>query len=114
MDSLLRIMHLKTTTDSFVTYWADSQNPDEYPYVRSSSDRDAADIPTRETFNAAMLILEEQGALPVDSLVREMAKLFGFSRVGDNVNYAMLDGIEFAKKKGFIEEINGKIRKRIR
>ncbi len=114
MDSLLRIMHLKTTTDSFVTYWADSQNPDEYPYVRSSSERDASDIPTRETFNAAMLILEEQGALPIDSLVKEMAKLFGFSRVGDNVNYAMLDGIEYAKKKGFVEEINGKIRKRIR
>lgn len=112
MDNLLRIMHLKTTTDSFVTYWADNQDPEEYPYVRTSSDRDAADIPTREAFNAAMLILEEQGALPVDSLVREMAKLFGFSRVGDNVNYAMLDGIDYAKKKGFVEETNGRIRKK--
>ena len=59
-----------------------------------------------------MLILEEQGALPVDSLVREMAKLFGYSRVGDIVNYAMLDGIDYAKKKGFAEETNGRIRKK--
>lgn len=110
MDSLLRFMRLKTTNDSFVTYWAEGQDPESYPYVRCSSDRDAADIPTRETFNAAMLVLEEQGALPEDSLVREMAKLFGFSRVGDNVNYAMLDGIKYAKKKGFVEEVNGRIR----
>ena len=112
MDRLLHSMLLKTTRDSFITYWSDEQDPTNYPYIRYSNYRDAADIPTREAFNAALLVLEEQGALPVESLVKEMAKLFGFSRVGDNVSNAMLDGIDYAKEWKFVEEINGKIRKK--
>jgi len=108
---LLERMNMKTTRDTFLTYWRNDQNPEEYPFIRYSNERDATDIPTRESLNAAILVLEEQMSLPHASLIKEMAKLFGYSRVGDNVNFAMYNGIQYAKKLGLIEEVNGKIRK---
>ena len=111
IDTLLRQMQVKCTQDKYITYWKTDQDPELYPYIRCSNERDAADIPTCESFNAAMLVLDEQLSLPEDSLVKEMAKLFGYTRVGDNVQAAMLNGINFAKRKGLVEEVNGKVRK---
>ena len=109
MDSLVR--DLPYTNDSFYTLWDTDQDPGGYPFIRRSNEREAADIPTREAYNAALLVLEEQGALPEESLIREMAKLFGYSRVGDNVNNAMSDGIQYALSNGAAERVNDKIRK---
>jgi len=112
MNSLFKFAKFKTTKDSFVTYWKEDQDPDSYSIIRYSNAREASDIPVREACNAALLVLEEQGSQPSDSLIREMAKLFGYSRVGDNVYFAMLNGIEFAKKKGQIKEVGDRIKKK--
>ena len=109
LDSLIH--DLKTTSDTFLTVWGDDQDPDSYPFIRCSNERDAADIPICEVFNAAKLVLEEQGALPEENLIREMARLFGYSRVGDNVYKAMSDGIQYAVKAQAVERINDRIRK---
>ena len=37
-----------------------------------------------------------------------MAKIFGYTRVGDNVYYVMLSGIELAEKEGYLQEVNGR------
>ena len=113
IGTLLQGLDIQCTQDPhFVTYWKKDQDPETYPYIRRSNERDAADIPTRESVNAALLVLDEQLALPHDSLVKEMAKLFGYSRVGDNVSLAMENGIEFALRAGIIEEVEGKVRRR--
>ena len=79
--------------------------------MRCSNERDALDIPLREAYNAALLVLDEQIALPLDSLVKEMAKLFGYSRVGDNVYTAMSSAIGYAMSQGIVEKVDGKVRK---
>ena len=111
LRKLLGGMNLRSTKDPVVTYWKKDQDPDTYPYIRSSNERDALDIPVRESFNAAMLVLDEQLSLPHDSLVKEMAKLFGYSRVGDNVSASMTNGINHAKMLGLVEEVNGMVRR---
>ena len=77
--------------------------------IRQSNERDASHIPYEEAKNAAIHILDQQGSQPKDSLIREMAKLFGYSRVGDNVYYTMQKGIELAINKSLAEEFDGKI-----
>lgn len=110
MNNMIRAIQPRCTSGSFITYWRNDQDPDSYPHIRVSNERDATDIPPRETCNAALRILEEQGAQPAESLVHEMARLFGYNRVGDIVNAAMQEGIALAKGKGLVEEVNEKIR----
>ena len=110
MNGLIRDLRPSCTAGSFITYWRDDQDADSYPHIRVSNERDASDIPPQEACNAAVRILEEQGAQPADSLIREMAKLFGYSRVGDIVSAAMTEGIDLAKIRGLVEEENGKVR----
>ena len=110
LNSMIRAIRPRCTSGSFITYWRNDQDPDSYPHIRVSNERDASDIPPRETCNAALRILEEQGAQPVESLIHEMARLFGYNRVGDIVNAAMQEGVALAKEKGLIEEANKKVR----
>jgi hypothetical protein len=53
-----------------------------------------------EVANAAMYVLETQISLPVDDLVRETARVFGFHRTGKQVSNSMLDGIKLLVQKG--------------
>ena len=59
-------------------------------------------IPYEEAKNAALHVLDQQGAQPLESLIREMAKVFGYSRIGDNVYMTMMRGIELAHKRSLI------------
>ena len=112
MYDLLQKMGLHQTKEKdSVTYWTKEQSPDGYPFVRSSSERDVLDVPIQEARNAAVLVIEEQGALPMESLLSEMSKLFGYSRVGANVHAVMEDGVYLAIRKGLLEQSGGRVKK---
>ena len=108
MYYIIKRMNLKKTDNNGEVFWRHDQNPDEYQTIRCSNEREATYIPFEEARNAAIHVLNEQGAQPKESLVREMAKLFGYTRVGDNVYYVMLSGIELAEKEGRLQEVNGR------
>ena len=108
MYYIIKRMNLKKTDNNGEVFWRHDQNPDEYQSIRCSNEREATYIPFEEARNAAIHVLNEQGAQPKESLVREMAKLFGYTRVGDNVYYVMLSGIELAEKEGRLQEVNGR------
>ena len=105
-------LSLKYTDGLARTYWADDQDPDAYPFIRRTNERDASDIPLREILNAVLIILDRQIALPKEALIREMAGLFGYSRVGEIVRGAMLVGVDEAIEQGLAEEEGGKVRRR--
>lgn len=110
MKQLIANIGIKYTVDDAKTLWRDEQTPEEYKGFRSSNERDALHIPYEEARNAAVMILDQQGAQPQESLVREMSKAFGYSRVGDNVANVMTKGIELAKKEQYVIEENGKLK----
>ena len=60
-------------------------------------------IPAMESKNAAVYVLTQQGAMPFESLIREMGKVFGYYRTGDNVYMAMMSGVELAAKLDLID-----------
>ena len=106
MQSLINSMNLKTTEEIGPVYWKASQDPQTYSQIRYSNEREAMHIPDMESKNAALYVLGQQGAMPFESLIREMGKTFGYSRTGDNVYMAMMSGIELAAKLSLIDMSN--------
>ncbi|GAO44733.1 DUF3320 domain-containing protein [Flavihumibacter petaseus] len=85
-------------------FWKNSHAPENYTEFRTSSNegekREAEDLPPDEVANAVKEVLRNQISLMQPDLVRETAKLFGFGRVGGNVEAAMVSGIARAIEKG--------------
>ncbi len=84
--------------------WLSSQDPQSYRGVREAGGREAKEIPAQEAANAAVLVLREQIGLPRADLVRETAKLFGFTRTGPVVTAMAESGIRLALEDGRIAE----------
>lgn len=88
-----------TADDGKVFVWPAAQVPKEYSVFRVPGDddqskRDAEDLCPIEVANGALYLLEQHVSLPMADLVRETSRLFGYSRLGQNVDKAMKSGIE--------------------
>lgn len=108
MDGAYISMQLKFTTQDGQSYfWNNYQNPDDYSGFRASGDadnkRDAKDVPVQEAANAICYVLFEQISLSQDDLIREAAKLLGYSRLGNVVISLFELAIEYARQKARIE-----------
>jgi hypothetical protein len=103
----------KTEQNGSVFYWNSDQNPETYNTFRipenDDQKRSADDLPKEEIAAGVVEILTNQISLPPDDLVKETARLFGYARLGGNVEQAMKTGIEYALKKGIIAENNERI-----
>ena len=101
MKQILASMGLTTTTQNSETfYWDLHQSPDLYPYYRiSGSDenkRDVKDVPVQEAANAICQVLLDQFSLSEEDLIRESAKLMGYSRTTANVIAVFSEAIRYA------------------
>jgi hypothetical protein len=105
-DALFPLLKLQQTgKDSKVIFWKEGQSPHEYIDFRigtaEGTKREAEDLPAEEVANAVKYILQNQISLSKEELVREMAKLFGYGRIGSNVEIAMVNGINEAMARGY-------------
>ncbi|MBO4877781.1 MAG: DUF3320 domain-containing protein [Ruminococcus sp.] len=91
--------------DAFL--WKSGQVPAEYTLCRAQAPEDAKrsmdEIAPEEIANGIRLIMEEQIAMQRDDLIRETARLFGYSRITDTITEAVSLGIRAAKQRGYIE-----------
>ena len=72
------------------------------------------DIPSREIQNAALEVLRQQGSMTRADLVRETAKKFGFSRLGNVIESVVGYVLQESLDKGLLQESeNGKIGERM-
>ena len=85
-------------------YWPPQQDPDQYREYRVAGEeddkRDARDLPEQEVANAAAAVLHSQVGLPEEDLIRETARLLGYTRLGTSVRPAMEAGIAYGERKG--------------
>lgn len=100
MDFLLERSQLTTTREEIPFYWNETQDPRLYNTYRPNSEREALDIAPEEVAVAVCHILEEQGALQEEDLLREVAHQFNYTRMGDNVTFSMSRGVAYAVKSG--------------
>ena len=110
-EILSRFSFLKTEQNDVVFYWPADTQPGRWECYRTTDDpglrRDAADLPAEETASAVRDVLRQQIALPAGDLVRESAKLMGYSRLGPVVEQAFQAGIVKACERGWAQ-VDGK------
>ena len=85
--SLWNIEKKETNDDERIFYWKMDQLPEKYNYYRvedaEGNKRAMDDVPSHEIINAIIEVLEEQISIGDKTLVREVAKKFGYSRLGN-------------------------------
>jgi superfamily I DNA and/or RNA helicase len=110
-DSLLEdISSYKTTSGNLTFFWNSKEDQNSYNYYRPNSTRDAVDLPPEEVANGIHFILKQQISLPIQDIIKISAQLFGFSRVGNNVETSMRRGIETAIARGYAKTEENKIK----
>lgn len=94
-------------------FWNNGQQPNSYALYRvplnDAQKRDADDLPPQEIANAVREILKNQISLAKADLVRETAKLFGYARIGTNVELVMQAGIAMAIELGYAALKDGRV-----
>ncbi len=88
VDELVRRANIKVTADDL-------------------SKRDAEDLCPIEVANGVHYLLEQHVRLPVADLVKETARLFGYQRIGQNVDKAIRSGIEVLVWSGRAKDEGG-------
>lgn len=110
LDLLLERARFQTSGDDALFYWREDQDPKSYDTYRPQSEREALDLAPEEVAVAVCRILEEQGALPEEDLLREVAHRFNYTRMGDRVTASMLRGIAYTLKVGRALKSDGKVK----
>lgn len=109
LQTIFDEMELVSSTDNEKEFfWNHEQQSASYRAYRTPAvelhKRDPEDLHSIETANGINHILKNQISLPKADLIREGAKLFGYSRVGANLEQAMNQGIAKAIEMGFAYE----------
>ena len=115
IEALMQLANVRVTADDGKVFlWPSFQEPKAYaafriPGADELSKRDAEDLCPIEVANGALHLLEQHVSLPVADLVRETSRLFGYQRIGQNVDKAMKSGIEVLVWSGRAKEDGGVI-----
>ena len=109
LETIFDTLHLyRIEHDGLIFCWKDEAQYRSYAEYRPDSDRDAADLPPEETANAIRQILTDSISLPLPDLIKACAQIFGFARMGSNIEASMLRGIQEAVKKNYARVENGR------
>lgn len=96
----------KTVVGDMSYYWRIDQNPEDYMDYRVASEdkdkRNLEDIPPYEIANAMKDIISSQISLSKSDMIRETARVFGFTRTGAVMEAACAEGIEEAERRGYL------------
>lgn len=83
--------------------WTPDQDPKTYTGIRVTVDRSADEIPVQEIKNAACYVLQQKSEMDKDVLIKEISLVFGYKRLGKNLETAIDAGIQYAKSVGAIQ-----------
>jgi hypothetical protein len=108
LDNVIRSMNIKTTiTGGMPFYWRIDQNPADYAEYRVANNdeekRSMDDICAEEIANAIKVVAEIQISLSKSDLIRETAKLFGFTRLGNVIESSVERGLSEAQRRGMVD-----------
>ncbi len=102
-EKAMKAAKVKTSKQKGIVYcWAPGQDPKEYIGIRISNTRSGDEICQQEIKNAACYVLKNKGELSKDDLIKEVSLLFGYKRLGKNLETALAAGIQYARTSGDI------------
>ena len=86
--------------------WLSSQKPEEYDKCRTvyknDEKRDIDDVAPEEIAVGIKEIMSRQVAMAREDLLREVAHLFGFTRITPSLETSVSLGIKAAKNRGWV------------
>lgn len=111
-DAALQKVEKQETRDmDAVFYWKKNQEPEKYQGYRvedqHGNKRNMDDISSYEITNAIREVLAEQVGLSKRDLIRETAKKFGFTRMGNVIETVISHAIDIAVQRGIIAVDDG-------
>ncbi len=114
LERLLTQLKIKKTKSSYNEFlWSPGSEPNDLAVYRvgktASAKRSAEDIPPQEVAIAIKELLSHQMSMEESDLIREVGKVFSFSRLGTNVELAMKEGLRMAIEKGFVRMEGGRV-----
>ena len=83
-------------------YWSNFEDSIGYDKYRKESERAIDEIPLVEVMNAMKESVEQQVAVPVDDLVKQATKIFGFTRTTPKILASANKAVEMMKKLSWI------------
>ena len=109
---ILSAMNLPgTEQEGTRVYWNRDQDPAAYSGFRVSGQgdnkREARDVPLEEGVNALCQVLSEQVSLSEEDLIREGARLLGYTRLGTQVEAMMCAALNRALAQGRVTMSQG-------
>ncbi len=114
IKKILKQCSFKKTTDLKVAfYWPAGVDVENYKIYRVAVSpqerREINDISTREIAVAVFSVLGNQISMDRSDLIKEVYKLFGFSRTSENIEKRINAGIDFACQKNWAVNDNERI-----
>ena len=107
-EKALKAAKIKTTKQKGYVYcWNSMQDPKNYSGIRVSADRSGEEICQQEIQNAICYVLSENGTMSKDDLIKETSLVFGYKRLGKNLEAILLGGLQWAKASGAIVSLAG-------
>lgn len=102
---------IRREQEGTVVYWRPEQVPENYDKIRASGQgndkREAKDVPLEEGVNALCQVLSEQVSLSGEDLIRESARLLGYTRLGTQVEALMRAALNRALNQGRVTKGQG-------
>lgn len=106
-EALSTVAKQETKDGRNLFYWRPDQDPEVYNGYRvedpQGNKRSMDDISSYEILNAVVEVLTEQVGLSREDLIRETAKKFGFSRMGNVIETAISGAIDRGEALGRLE-----------
>lgn len=105
---------IATDENGKLFYWLPDQVPGAYPGFRVEDQhgerRSMDEVPCDEILNAVKEVLTEQVSLTKEDLIREAAKKFGYSRIGNVIETSIGTAIEKGAQMGLFQILeDGKV-----
>ena len=96
-----------TDTGDACWFWSREQNPEAYRICRipkeGTGKRPMEEICPQELCAGMLLILEDQVSMLRSDLLRETAKLFGYTRTGGVIEHAVSDAMDYALTRQLLD-----------
>ncbi len=109
LDKLVSTADVKITRQSGVRFlWSYGSDPNEYMSYRVREQRNPEDICKYELKNAICYLIQENGPMTKDEIIKAMITMFGYSRSSKKLEDAANDAIKAARELKAIEQMEDK------
>ena len=107
-EKAIKFVKIKSVRQKGIVFcWAPDQDPKAYTGLRVSNERSGNEISPQEMRNAAIYALQTKGELSKDDLVKEMSRIFGYKRLGKNLETTLQTGVQYARSSKAIVSVSG-------